>query len=326
MTARAALALTLLSLAGAAGCGPSARPPPPARQDTSPQWADVFDGTPDLYAVLRPQAIKRDAVYGALWTTVLRFAQAQHLLHGQTALEVAEGAEEIVVGINPGDDAAIVFRGVPASLDPRRMTDASGHPLFRLVDDKGRAPEYEPLDRKNAAPGSVFVLPDRTWVVAVGDARPRARQAFASPFGRPAPKVDRSALAAVRFGESFVQAPRYVKSPVWGPLTRKLAAATLALLPGKGGLVVTLHYGDEDATAWAEMHAKRLVDELAALAPEAAPRRPGPRPDPGPLEGRFAWLKGTVVEREGNAVRVRLAIPARLLEELPNASARDLPL
>jgi hypothetical protein len=263
---------------------------------------------PDIYAVVRPQVIKRDPVYGAFWKTVLKVAEARHMISGPSTLEAAEGSEEIVLGVNAGLDAAIVLRGVPASLDPQTVSDGQGNPLFRLVNDKGRVPEYQLVDRRSSEPGAVFILPDRTWVGAFGDARQRARTAFAAPFGRPAPKVDPSALAVIRFGQSFVQQPRYVKSPVWSSFTKHLDAVTLALEPNKGGMIVSLHYEDQDATAYAEMQAKQMIAELSKD------------------EKRFGWLKDAKVAQEGNAVRVNLPVPARLLEELPNASANDVPL
>ncbi|HSO31862.1 MAG TPA: hypothetical protein VLT33_05085, partial [Labilithrix sp.] len=157
--------------------------------------------------------------------------------------------------------------------------------------------------------GSVFVLPDRTWVGAIGDARGRARQACAAPFGRPAPKADPQALAVVRFdAAAFLSGPRFSKSAMVGPLTRKLRALTLALMPGKGGVLATLQYEDEDASAWAEMHVKRVIEELAAARPA------------------LAWLKDAKVGHEGNGVLVRVAVPARLLEDLPRATSGDLSL
>ena len=64
----------------------------------------------------------------------------------------------------------------------------------------------------------------------------------------------------------------------------------------------------QDASAWAEMHVKRVTEELAAARPT------------------LAWLKDAKVGHEGNAVMVKVAVPARLLEDLPRASSNDLPL
>lgn len=300
------LAAALLATSGA-GCGGNDGPPPSApKREVKASWQDVFDTMPDIYAVVRPQAIKRDAVYGSFWKTLLRVAEARHLVTGPSTLEAAEGSEEIIFGLNPGMDAAIVLRGVPASLDPNKVTDAQGQPLFRLVDERAKVPEYQLLDRRTQEPGAVFVLPDRTWVGAFGDARQRARAAFNAPFGRPAPKVDAEALAVVRFGQSFVQQPRYVKSPVWSAFTKRLNSVSLALAPGKGGVVVSLQYDDQDATAYAEMQAKQMVEELSKDGK------------------RFGWMKDAKVAYEGNTVVVRLPVPPRLIEELPGASANDM--
>jgi hypothetical protein len=272
---------------------------------------------PEIYAVVRPQAIKRDAIYGAFFKNVLRVAQARSSMRGATTLEALDGAEEIVVGIRKdtqGEDAALVIRGVPANLDPQKMTDASGRPVLRLIDGRAHVPEYDYGDRPSAGSGSVFVLPDRTWVGALGEARTRARQAFASPFGRPAPTVDGDALAVVRFdAAAFLQSPRLTRSMLVGPLTKKLRAVSFALMPAKGGVIAKLHYDDDDASAWAEMHVKRILEELA----RQEPRRGGPS---------LEWLRSAQVGHEGNIVIVHIAVPARLLEDLPNATGSDLSL
>jgi hypothetical protein len=303
---RAALLAAVVAI-GLPACGGG--PPPAApKKEVTAQWQDVFDTMPDIYAVVRPQAIKRDAVYGNFWKTLVRVATARHIINGPSTLEAAEGSEEIIFGVNAGLDAAIVLRGVPASLDPQKVTDDHGQPLFRLVSEKAKVPEYQLVGTANAEPGAVFVLPDRTWVGAFGDARQRARTAFATPFGRPSPKIDTEALAVVRFGQSFVQQPRYVNSPVWSVFTKHLAAVTIALKPNKGGAVISLQYEDQESSAYAEMQAKQMVAELAKD------------------EKRFGWLKDAKVAYEGNTVHVRMPVPPRLLEELPAASGNDIPL
>ncbi|MDB4940647.1 MAG: hypothetical protein JWP97_181 [Labilithrix sp.] len=308
------VAVVAASAASVAGCGPHAeRETRATRREVPPQWQDVFDGTPEIYAVIRPQAIKRDAVYGALFKSALHMAQARSEMRGVTTLEALEGAEEIVIGVRKDpqgrEDAALVLRGVPASLDVARMTDTSNTPVFRLVDPRARVPEFEWADRRSDGAGAVFVLPDRTWVGTVGDARVRARQAFVSPFGRPAPEVDPKALAVARFEAAAVLAsPRLAKSSVFGPLVRKLRALTLALMPGKTGVQASFQYENEDASAWAEMHLKRIVEQLSGARPS------------------LAWLKDAHVTHEENRVIVTVAVPPRLLEELPKASASDLPL
>jgi len=305
----------VLAIAGAPGCGGGAPPPPPPKKEAAPAWADVFDKTPDLYAVIRPKALKRDGVYGAFFSALIRAAEARGIARGDTMVQAAEGADEIVVGLDKGLDAALVLRGVPASLDPEKITDAEGRALFRPRSDRSKVVEYEPADRRNADAGALFVLPDRTWVGALGDARLRARQAFATPMHRPAPQLDADALAAVRFAGPLVHA--LDRHPTYGVLTKKLSSATFTLKAGKGGLVVALAYEDPDATAWAEMQTKRLVEDLSKTGLGGTKRN-------GSAD--LAWLKDAKIAYERNTVFVRVAVPPRLLEELPRASGADFGL
>jgi hypothetical protein len=308
MIARAfGVALVTAALAASSmSCGGDAPRPAQARKESAPSWADVFDGTPDFYAVIRPKALKRDGVYGAFWKSLLRLAEARGFARGATMVEVVEGADEIILGLDKGSDAALVLRGVPASMDPQRIADASGQPLFRPLDERTRIVEYELVDRRSADAGALFVLPDRTWVGTLGEARSRARQAFATPLNRPAPTVDPDALAAIRFGGPL--AHLLDRHPMFEPLSRKLVSATFTLEPGKGGLVVALLYSDQDGAAWAEMQGKRIALELAKD------------------EKRFGWLKDAKVAYEESTLFIRVAVPPRLLEELPSASGADLGL
>jgi hypothetical protein len=314
---RVALAAAVAAALALTSCG--GPPPPPPRRDAVAQWQDVFDGTPELLAIVRPQTIKSDPVYGSFWKTLLRVAEAKSEMGGVHAIEAIDQCEEVVVGVNKrggdddksGDDVAIVLRGVPASLDPQKMSDANGRPLCHVVDEHAKVPELECFDRRASTPGAIFVLPDRTWVATLGAARARARQAFATPFGRPIPKAEEGALATLRLdANAFVKTRRLEKSAVIGPLAKKLRAVTLALAPAKGGLVVSLLYEDDDASAWSEMRVKQLMGELLQQQPQ-----------------RFGWLKDAKVERDdkdGARVVVHVAIPPRLLEELPNAGGREM--
>lgn len=300
------LVLALALALAAPSCGGE---PKLARQELPAQWQDAFETEPDVLVVVRPRAIKRDKVFGRFFDLAMSQAQARGYLAGQTMIEAARGADEIVVGLDKGDDAIFVLRGVPASLDPGKVTDGAGRPLFRLVSEKSKVAEYQPNDVQDVERGTLFVLPDRTWVAATPPARERTRQAFATPFGRPVPKIDDRALAAARFGRGFVQRPRYQRSQLFGPLTRRLESVTLALRPENEGLLVALHYEHDDASAWAEMHAKRIFEEIASARVT-----------------RLEWLEAAKVDREGNEVRVRVPLPPRLLEELPNASGADISL
>jgi hypothetical protein len=304
MTRALAFVLSAVLAASTISCGGSAPPPPDqSKREKTVSWADVFDGVPDLYVVLRPQAIKRDGVYGAFFKSLVRAAQARTNARGDTMVQAVEGADDVILGLGQGDDAAIVLRGVPASLDPQKIVDASGASLFRPLSDRTKVVEYELLDRKATEAGALFVLPDRTWVGTLGTARGRARQAFTTPMNRPVPSVDPDALAVVRASGPLAHVLE--KHPVFGPLSKKLTSATFSLRPGKGGLVVELRYGDADRAAWAESEGKQAVAELTK-------------------DGKRPWLKDAKVAYEGNSVFIRVALPPRLLEELPNASGADL--
>ena len=86
--ARAVLLGAMVLSAAGLGCGPGEhKAESSAKRETAPQWQDVFDGTPEIYAVIRPQAIKRDAVYGSLFKSVMQMAQARSEMRGVTSLE-----------------------------------------------------------------------------------------------------------------------------------------------------------------------------------------------------------------------------------------------
>lgn len=316
--------ITLLLLAfvvSLVACGPGEPPPPPPSRDPkAAQWQDVFDGTPELYVVVRPQALKKDPTYGNFVKVLLRVAEARGDL-GITTLQAADGSEEVIIGINRSngaDDTAMVLRGVPASMDPEKLNDPSGHRVFTLVDGKAKVHEFEHYERGSIT-ASLFVLPDRTWVYTLGAARARAREAFAHPFGRPVPKVDPDALALMRIDASSPWVANMQKGQNLGPVLKKLRAASLALKPGPNGLVLGLQYQDEDGAAWGEMQGKRLLEDIARTANDAAAqRRRVPR--------TFELAKDAKVSREGNAVLVKMKVPAEILTDLPNASANDLPL
>jgi hypothetical protein len=321
MNTRISGVLLAVALAtGAVSCGPG-EPPPKVAEVKTPQWGDVFDGTPELFVVVRPQALKKDPVFGNFVKALFRVAESRSEMNSVTLLQAADGAEEVIVGLSrkgeQPDDMAIVVRGVPASMDPEKMNDPSGHPLFHLRDARAKVHELESLDRTHAITTSLFVLPDRTWVAASGAARDRARQAFASPFGRPSPKSDPDALVSMRL-DAATFLGRFERAPTLGPLVKKLRAATLELHPGKQGFAVALQYTDDDAAAWGEMQTKRLIDDIKNQPPaEDRGRRRGMRMD---------WLKDAKVSREATTVKLRVDLPAPLLEQLPNAGPNDIPL
>jgi hypothetical protein len=276
-----------------AACGVAPAPVSKPRE-TPIAWADVFEG-PDLWVVVRPRAFRSDPVYGAFFRALVQVALARGLGRGASMVEAAEGAEEIVLGLARGDDAAIVFRGVPAHLDPATMSDSEGRSLFRARDERGRVAEYEVAGKSD---GALFVLPDRTWIGALGAARTRARRAFAMPLGHPPPQLDREALAAVSVTGPLAHA--LDRHPMFGPLGARLETSDLVLKPARGGLLVTLRYADAPAATTAAAHARRLRS--------AAEK---------------AWIKDAEIVVDDRTVRVKASLPPRLLEELPSASGAD---
>lgn len=302
---------------GAAGCGGGDRgPATTTRRELPAQWQDAFDGTPELLVVVRPKALKRDGVYGNLWASATRAALARAPLSGTSAAELLDGSDEVILAVHRDreagtEDSAMVFRGVAASLDPGKLVDGGGRVLLRPLETRGprgQVAEWVPVTAAASSRDvSLFVLPDRTWVMAMGGARTRGRQAFATPTGRPAPRVEDAALAVLRAGPELLVTPRSEKSPVLGLLTRKLRSATIALEPGKAGVRLVLAYGDDDATAYAEMQVKRIAEGFAKQNP-----------------ARFGWLAEAKVTSTVNTVTVALPVPPRLLEELPSASPADL--
>jgi len=291
------------------GCSPPppAEPAPAPREaDRGPAWQDVFDGTPDLYVVVRPRAFRRDAVFGAFWKSLMSAAESKGLMRGPTIIEAIEGSDEVIAGVGAREsDAAIVLRGVPASLDPARISDAKGRPFFKLLSDRTRIVEYGVADEGGggAKDGRLFVLPDRSWVGVLGGAKERAVQAFVTPMHRPIPKVDAAALATLRVSGPLAHV--LDRSPTFGGLEKKLTSATFSLMPDKGGIVVALAYADAGSVAWAENEAKRLLADLTKRDP------------------RLAFLSDAVVRYEGTTVYARLSIPPQLLKELPFAKMTD---
>src|ERR1019366_6462314 len=102
-------------------------------------------------------------------------------------------AEEVIIGLRLGrfdtdTDVVVVVRGVRADVDPAALVDADGRPLWapgptgrvRELVRAGTGSGAESSEApRNEIPASLFELPGRTWVIASGEARARARSAFA---------------------------------------------------------------------------------------------------------------------------------------------------
>jgi hypothetical protein len=289
-------------------------------------WADAFDKTPRLLAVVHPQAIRRDPVYGPLLTQASQKAAGLSAAVAATrALEAFESAEEIVVAIwdNGGadvhdtpteptsgqQDAIVVVRGVRGDVDPARVVDATGRTLWQSVGVGGRVPELVRSEARETA--SLFTLSHRTWVIALGAARDRARAAFATPSGRPEIKYDHDALLSVRlYGPAVVD--RFVvlqRGKDLDALGAKLAWVGIALGSGKEGTVrVSLEYADDEAAARAEVVAKHVVEVVSQDDKRRMP----------------LLAHATITRDDPRIVVGTLLLPPGFLRELAGAKAVDV--
>jgi hypothetical protein len=297
--------------AATTSCGSGKPPETKATFDTTkPHWQDVFDRVPDIVVLAHPGAMARDPIYGPLLKSLSRMMAARApQTAGTRAAEVLESCDEVIFALRErgSSDATVVLRGVRADIDARKLTDQNGRAMWA----EGPRGTVTELTRAGAADGSLFVLSDRTWVFAMGDARARAREAFAHPFDRPPPLRDDASLFVIRLdGPSLVQGvPRLrAHGAPLEPLGRRLQSLSVALRPGKEGLVATLTYSEEDAAAFAETLLKQVTEALDREGSE-----------------KTKWLGQAKVDRPGNyAVVARVSLPPKLLEELPNVSAAEL--
>ena len=314
-----AVLVAAIAASALVGCGGKPPPPPAQARPAEPRWQDVVDTMPELLVVLHPQALKQDRVYGPLLRRAIELARDRStVVAAISPLETAVDAEEVVYGAHPDTrdlpaEELIVERGVSASIDPGKLVDGAGHPIWsagpsgpvrELVID--RDPSGHPVNV------SLFELPGRTWVMASGGARTRARDAFAHPMHRPAMELDPAALILVRFdGPSLVAHLHALQDlGALGAVGRRLRSATLTLPPGTTGAVkATLAYADEDAAAFAEVTLRQVVDAAGRS------KRPG-----------IVWLGSATVERPDKRVVLTAPLPPALVAGLLTAGSAPLDL
>ncbi|MGD0529107.1 MAG: hypothetical protein ABSE49_28470 [Polyangiaceae bacterium] len=292
----------LLALAVACG-GPPPRPPPDPYAEA--HWQDVFESTPEALFVVRARAARDDRVYGPLLRTVLTLVRDESKAAGATrALDAMADADELVVGLRPDGAAGpgervLVARGVRADLDPAKLVDTDGHPLW-APGPPGRVRELV-LEPEGA---SLFELPGRTWVMAQGDARARAREAFAHPMNRPPPQLDPEALALLRIdGPALVARVRVLQDlGALAAIGHHLRSVTFTLSPGAEHAVrATLAYAGDDDAALAEVATSELCRRSA---------RAGNEPPWLPLLG------SATVTHASRAVVLSAPLPVGLIEQL----------
>ncbi len=314
------VASLLLALVGATACAGKPPPPPTQAAIAEPHWQDVFDTTPELLVVVRPKALTQDRVYGTLLRRAIATARERSSVVAATRFaDAIEDADEVVAGLRPDtpDHAAemvLVARGVRADVDPVKLVDSEGHGLW-TPGPSGAARELvcEQDAHGHAVGASLFELPGRTWVIATGAARQRARDAFAHPFARPPMELDPSALAIVRIdGPSLVARVPFLQE--YGGLAaagRRLRSLTFTLAPGAEGTVkATLAYADEDAAAFAQVSIQEHVDAVARLhKPES-----------------LLWLSLAKVERPDTRVVMTAPLPPKLIDAFLSAGGTSLPV
>lgn len=312
------LLATLMALATAA-CGAPPPPAPPPIDRSEPHWQDVLDATPELLVIVRPRALRRDKVYGPLLRRAIEAARQQSRVVAATrVLDALEDAGELVVALrleapDRAGELVLIERGVPGDVDPGALVDDDGRPVWS-PGPSGRVRELvrERDDHGHPLDASLFELPGRTWIIATGDARGRAREALGHPFGRPPIDPDPTALAVVRIdGPSLVSRVHALQD--LGGLSavgHHLRSVTLALPPGgEGSVMTTLVYDDEDAAALAEVATQQV---LAVL------KRRG--------SNRLSWLVPARVERPGKQLVLTSPLPPGLIDALLHAGSAPLPL
>jgi hypothetical protein len=310
----------LVALGGTTACAAGKPPPPPARAAVAePHWQDVFDTTPELLVVVRPKALTEDRIYGALLRRAIATARERSSVVAATRFaDAVEDADEVVVGLRPdtpdhAGEIMLVARGVRADIDPVKLVDSEGHGLW-TPGPSGAARELvcDQDSQGHAVGASLFELPGRTWVIATGAARQRARDAFAHPLPRPPLELDPSALAIVRIdGPSFVAHVAFLQQGSIAAVGRRLKSVTFNLPPGgEGSVKATLSYADEDAAALAEVSIREHVDAVARL------QKP---------EG-LTWIGSAKVERPDTRVVMTAPLPPKLVDALMSAGGPSLPV
>jgi hypothetical protein len=279
----------------------------------------IGDQDPAIIVVLRPRALLRDRIYGPLLREATERASAQvgFAVVGATALVAFEQSEEVFIAATAlpavaGDgppDAVVALVGAPADLDPARLVDTDGRPLWGTVGEL-RPGVLELASQASPDQTALFVLPARTWVIAVGGAVPRARAGLA---GAP-----RSSRVLVPTGEELARLdmpggllrredPRLTGGAL-APLGRTLERASVSLLPGaEGVLTVKLAYPVVEDASLAEAKAREVV--LAFKRRLEATSK---------LDW-WSWLAAAAVERTDSMVTIRAPLPRPWLEAMARA-------
>jgi hypothetical protein len=309
--------LFVLGAAALGGCGARGTGPPSiSLASAEPHWESALGPAPDLLVVVRPRALRKDTVYGPLVGRAIELAREHTPIVASTgALDAMEDADEVIVGArdsgpNGAGDMVVVVRGVRANVDPANIVDELGHPLWAAGPNgsatsvtellRTRADNDTPSGDPTAVDASLFELPGRTWVIATGAARARARDAFArpGPVGSDPLGVPSSSLAVLQLrGAALVSRVRALRPPgLLSPLGNELATVTVVLTPGNDGIIrATLSYRDERAVALADTTLRETINALSRAKP-----------------AEYAWLRSATVQTSRCCVVVTTPLPRPL--------------
>jgi len=306
--------------------------PPDARSSSTERtaaleaaWQDAIPAAPDLLVSIRPKALRADGVYGPMLRRALELAREQRVTSGSLVLEAIEDADEVIAELGewspsaPADGSGaqellLVLRGTRGDIDPARLVGPEGDLLWSAGPSGAVRELVHERDHDGTPnPASLFELPERTWVVASGAARDRARDAFAHPSHRPEPSFAPDAFATVRIdGASLVRRVNLLRAS--GPLAsigRGLRSVALDLLVPPAPVPAAT----PAATPIPRREMRALVTYSDAQAAAVAGNAIG---DMLQVVGRLkpaglAWLEPGRVDVSGSSVAVIEPVPMDLL-------------
>ena len=278
-------------------------------------WYEAsIDESRDLVIMVRPRALAEDPMYGPILRRAAQIAAAnvRSIRAGSTMLEAFEAADDLVVAVR-GDaensalkrarelDAVIVVGGVPSGIDPAKLVDSEGKPLWRVLSEKN--PHIiELLPVETSAAGRLFILPDRTWVIGVGEGAFRVGAALSRSESTAYLPEPRPPFMVKLRGESLERIRARTRSAL-APLTDRLLGVNLALTSGgEGEIRATFAYSDDQAATHAELRGREVIDLLAEkLAP------------------RLDFMKTAEIKRSRASLELRAKLPAALLKRFAEA-------
>ncbi len=294
--AEAARLVALLALVLAACAGP---PPMPALgSPPSAAWFDrALDRSTETVAVVDLASPRVDASLRRALVDALLAVFDRALGPGAELGRAVEGASELTIAAPPAGDPIVLLRDVPP-LDPTSMPASDGSRQFELG-SVGDVVEY----RFRPASGSLFVLRDRTWVIAAGAGAQAVKNAFASggapvlPPRSPSPAFATLWMPAPALRAVAIRERLKLLAPV---LVR---ATSLEAILGEDDVATAhLRYGTEDDAK--EAHAT-LVDVTRAFA-----RRNDPT---------TAWIGTTKVTRDALTVELVATVPVEAFRRFQDA-------